>query len=330
MPQALALAQRVVSEPRVSAHLAPLRRDDRAGLARQVAREEVPERPLADEADAGRVLLRPRRDADPLRDRAHLALGRVAQGEQHRRELRLREAMQEVALVLGRVDGLQQFDRAALPRGPSYARVVAGGDPVGAERARVLEERRELDLAVAQHVGIRRAPRLVLAQEMREHALAVLRREVDRLEVDADHVGDARRVDQILARRAVRLGVVVLPVLHEHADDVVALLLQQPRRDRRVDAAGHADDHARASSHAGLLASWRRAQGRVSAAYPFARRRALRAWAAPAALTAAPPPARSRPARSRAGSASRRGSRRCSGSRAGCGARRGAPRARRR
>ena len=58
------------------------------------------------------------------------------------------------------------------------------------------------------------------------------------------HVGDRGGVDEVLARRAVLVVVVVLPVLHEEADDLVALLLQQPRGDRRVDAARHADDDA--------------------------------------------------------------------------------------
>ena len=108
----------------------------------------------------------------------------------------------------------------------------------------MVEERAELDLAVAQHVGIGRASRLVLAQELREHALAVLGREIDRFELDAEDVGDRRRVDQVLARRAMQVGVVVFPVLHEDADDVVTLLLQDPRGHRRIDAARHADDHA--------------------------------------------------------------------------------------
>ena len=113
----------------------------------------------------------------------------------------------------------------------------------------MVEERAELDLAVAQHVGIGRAPRLVLAQEMREHALAVFGREIDGFELDAEDVGDRRRIDQVLARRAMQVGVVVFPVLHEDADDIEALLLQHPRGHRRIDAARHADDHALAPRH---------------------------------------------------------------------------------
>ena len=66
----------------------------------------------------------------------------LAERKQHRRQLRLREPVQEVALVLRRVDRLQQLD--APPRPPAtHARVVTGRDPVGAERQRMVEERAE-------------------------------------------------------------------------------------------------------------------------------------------------------------------------------------------
>ena len=137
-----------------------------------------------------------------------------------------------------------------------YARLRRSADgkvellkAVDAERQRMVEERAELDLAVAEDVRVRRAPGLVVAQEQREHALAVFGGEVDRLEIDADDVRDRGRVDQVLAGRAVFVGIVLLPVLHEEADDLVALLLQQPRRDRRVDAARHADDDSLPACH---------------------------------------------------------------------------------
>ncbi len=244
----LPLAQRVVGEAVMAADDPALGRLDRARGPRQVARQEVAERPLADEADARRVLLRPGRDALAPGDRPDLALGHLAQRKQHRRQLLLRQLVQEVALVLGRVDRLQQLDAGG---GRPHAGVVARRDVVRAQRAGVIEERAELDLAVAQHVRVRRAAGLVLAQEVREHALAILGGEVDRLELDADDVRHRRRVDEVRARRAVLLGVVVLPVLHEDADDVAALLLQQPRGDRRVDAARHADDHPRTARHQG-------------------------------------------------------------------------------
>ncbi len=160
-------------------------------------------------------------------------------GKQCSRELRLVQPVQEVALVLARIDPAQKFVPAHRLTDP---RVVSRRDVLCAELQRMVEKRLELDLGIAEHVGVRRAAGRVFAQELGEHAVLVLGREVDRLEFDADHIGRRGRVDQILARRAVLVVVIVFPVLHEESDDVVTLLLQQPGRDRGVDPARHTDD----------------------------------------------------------------------------------------
>ena len=83
----------------------------------------------------------------------------------------------------------------------------------------------ELDLGVAQHVGVGRAAGLVLAQERGEDTVLVVGGEVDMLDLDADHVGHRGGVDEIDVARAVFAVVVVFPVLHEDADDLVACCL---------------------------------------------------------------------------------------------------------
>ena len=102
---------------------------------------------------------------------------------------------------------------------------MTGGDLLRAQPHRVVEEGLELDLGVAQHVGVGRAAGLVFAQELGEDAVLVLGREVDMLDLDADHVGHGGGVHEVLVGRAVFAVVVVFPVLHEDADHVVALLL---------------------------------------------------------------------------------------------------------
>ena len=92
----------------------------------------------------------------------------------------------------------------------------------------MVEEGVELDLAVAQHVRIRRAAAFVFPQEVGEHPRAIFGGEIDGLDVDADDVGHGRGIDEVLPRRTVSIGVVVFPVLHEHADDLVSLTLEQP------------------------------------------------------------------------------------------------------
>jgi len=168
-----------------------------------------------------------------------VALINIGEREQRFRELRLIQTMQEIALILGAVLSLEQLEFALEL---THTGVVAGGDLVGAERHGMVEESAELDFGVAQHIRVRRTTGLVFGKEGGEHALAVFLGEVDHFDVDADLVGDTHHVDQILARRAVFVVIVVFPVLHEKADHVPALLLQKQGGDRRIDTAGQADD----------------------------------------------------------------------------------------
>jgi len=100
--------------------------------------------------------------------------------------------VKKIALVLAGVKRLQQFEAAVDFAHPS---VVAGCDQV------------------------------VFAQEFGEYAILVFGGKVDRLDVDADHVGYAGRVQPVSAGRAEVVVVVIFPVLHEQANDFVALLL---------------------------------------------------------------------------------------------------------
>ena len=156
------------------------------------------------------------RQARLERDTPDLRFLQLAHRKHHARELFARQPMQKVALVLGGVDAAKQAIAAIHCLDP---RVVAGGDLLSPQAHRVVEERLELDLGVAQHIGVRRAAGSVLTQEFGEHAVLVFGGEIHRLELDADDIGRGRGVDQVLAGRAVLVGIVVLPVLHEEADD---------------------------------------------------------------------------------------------------------------
>ena len=118
---------------------------------------------------------------------------------------------------------------------------MARRDPVGPHRHGVVEKSAELDFGVAEDVRIGGAPRTVFAKEVREDALLVFLGEVDGLDVDADHVRRGGCVDEVLTRGAVFRVVVILPVLHEEADDVEALFFEEPGAHGGVDAAREAD-----------------------------------------------------------------------------------------
>ena len=186
-----------------------------------------------------------------LRQRAHLRLRQMRQRKQGRGELRLGEAVEEIALVLVGVRRAQQRGAATGVR--ALADVMPGGDVFRAARDGVVEEGLELDLGVAQHVGVGGAAGLVFGEEVAEHAFLVFGGEVDRLDLDAEHVGHRQHVEKVLARSALLGIVVVVPVLHEDAEHVVALLFQQIGGDGGIDPARHADDNF--SAHAWLTKS---------------------------------------------------------------------------
>ena len=73
------------------------------------------------------------------------------------------DAVQKIALILCRVARLEQFRAAA---GMDDPRVVAGGDPCGAQALHVIQANAEFDFSIAQHIRIRRAAGRVFAQEM--------------------------------------------------------------------------------------------------------------------------------------------------------------------
>ena len=94
--------------------------------------------------------------------------------------------------------------------------------------------------------GLGVAPRQVRVEERLQDAGIELALEVEDVERDAELAGDATRVvggverAAALLELAVRVGDVVQA--HPDADDLDALLVQERRRDRRIDAARHGDE----------------------------------------------------------------------------------------
>ena len=145
--------------------------------------------------------------------------------------------MQEVGLVFGGVDSFVQL-RAA--RAIDALRVMPGGQALGTQAPGMGQTDAELDLAIAQHIGVWRAASALLGEEVREHLPAILGREIDLVQGDAELTTDGAGVLEVLCDGAV--GVILVPIRHEQAFDVVTLLPQRQRCDRRVDAARQPDD----------------------------------------------------------------------------------------
>jgi len=235
---------------------------DHPRLGRQVALQELGERALADEADAGAVALVVHRQRALVRDATHRGFGQVPDGKHRPGQQVTGHAVQEVGLVLGGVRGAQQVRPPADEGG---AGIVAGREPPRAEPLGVLEAHAELDLAIAGNVGIRRASGAQFLEEVREHAVAVLRREVHGVQRNAELVADLARVLQVGRSRAVTV-LVLVPVAHEQRVHVVTGVLEQRGRDGGIHAAGDAEDDSLCAAHAAILACSPSCRGCVSPA----------------------------------------------------------------
>ena len=176
---------------------------------------------------------------------AYLGLGQLAEWEPGVGQLFLPQAVQEVRLVLVLVTGAAQLRAPVGVRGTP--RVVACRDRVAVVQVpSPAEERPELHLRIAVGAGSRRRAAQVRAQERRQHARFELALEVHHVERDPELARDSARVLRSIERAAALLELrdAVRDVVqaHPHADNLVALLGQERRRDGRIDTTGHRDE----------------------------------------------------------------------------------------
>ena len=193
---------------------------------------------ILDEADLVAVGLRRHVEAQRFGARSHLSLGQSAYREHRVRELLLRQREEEVSLVLiGVGAALEQPPPVTVALDPC---VVPRRHAGGAEALGAVEERGELQVAVAVGARHRRAARGVLADEVRDDGVLELALEVQDVVRDADRLRHAARIVEVVERAAAAESLPVAPLvveLHGQADHLVTLLGEQGRGDRGVYAA---------------------------------------------------------------------------------------------
>jgi hypothetical protein len=123
---------------------------------------------------------------------------------------------------------------------------MSGRQHPGAELARGREQIAELDRLVALDARHRRLARHIALGEAVDHHFLEAALVVEHVMGNADPFRHRTRVIDVLAGAAgtfaVGRGAMVVE-LQRDADDVVALGLEQRRRDRGIDATRHGDDH---------------------------------------------------------------------------------------
>ncbi len=161
------------------------------------------------------------------------------------------EHIEHVRLVLGRIDGAQE----PVPlRAMFDAGVVAGRDIVRFQGRQAIHQRPVLDVFVAADAGVRSSPGGILADEVVDHRGLEFLFEVHHVVANAQLPRHPACVANILDRAALLVPLELVrasfrPQPHGHADDLVALLMQQRSRHGAIDSAGHANDDPGSVSH---------------------------------------------------------------------------------
>ena len=163
------------------------------------------------------------------------------------RKLFLREHIQDVALILALIYGLQKLPASRFLT-ETDAGIVPGHDTIEALPQRVLKQRVEFQKTVAVDAGIRCASRLVFRNKFADDLLFEKPGKADRFVWDA----------QLMAHEGcvvfIPVGAAALWVLalkrggavqaHRRAGTVVPCLSHQQSGDRAVHAAAHGDQGA--------------------------------------------------------------------------------------
>ena len=103
-----------------------------------------------------------------------------------------------------------------------------------------MEESIELDLAVAEHVGIGCTAAGVLVEHIVHHSLPVFAGKIHEVEGDTNLAGHQFGHELVFFPLAVAVqgALGVVPVLHKHPKNIVALCFEQQGRDAGVNASG--------------------------------------------------------------------------------------------
>jgi len=155
-------------------------------------------------------------------------------------KLRLRELVEHIALVLAPIDAAQQMAAPALK---GDAGVVSGGDVVVAQRERTIQQRAELEAAVAVDAGVGRASGAVFGDEEVHHVAREALRFVEHIKIHAEPRGDGARVLRVRGGAAAALRRLAIVELEHRARAVIALPGEQKRGGAGIHAAAHRDHH---------------------------------------------------------------------------------------
>jgi hypothetical protein len=176
----------------------------------------------------------------------HFLFGHVPNGKQSSGQLLLAQGVEEVGLILVGIHSPEQGIPTVLP---ADLGVVPRGQVIRLQIQGLFQESLELDLLVAQNIGIGRAPPLVLLQEIDENPIPVLLFKIHCIIRNADLIADPPHIIIVFIRCAQAAFIPLIPVLHEDTYDFIACFFQHQCGDGGIHSPGHSHHYTRHFQH---------------------------------------------------------------------------------
>ena len=231
-PQAAPLANRVMDDARMASEHPAINMHDvaRHRRARRQAFDEIAVSAGWHEANILAVGFIGDRQAKPAGEGADLGFFHIAERKPQQLELRLGRREQEIALIAGKV--IRAVERTIARSFKPGRHVMAGRQDIGAEVLRRFKQIGEFDFAIAGNARYGRLPRRITLRERRDDLALEPLLVVEHIMRDAEPGGGKTRIVNILSGATGSFAVnrrAMVVKLQRHADDVVALLLEQER-----------------------------------------------------------------------------------------------------
>ena len=198
--------------------------------------EEGAEISFSDKADTCGVLLFRRGETVLFGKASDFGLRDVGKREKDVIDLRGRDLVQKVGLILIFIGGAHKVGFAVFVLDTA---IMSGRDEVGAQLHGAIAEDAEFYFAVTKDVRVGRATFFIFVNEMQKNVVPIFVRKIDRIIRDIEAVANAANVRIILFGSATTVVVRFFPIVHEHPDDVIALLFQKGGGDATVHTSAH-------------------------------------------------------------------------------------------
>ena len=180
-----------------------------------------------------------------VRQGAHSCFFHAAQGQKRVRQLLLRQAIQHIALIFGRIQSF--FQKKSAVFGAFNAGIMPGDDMRAAELLRALIQLFELQVAIAVNAGVGRFSVFIGMHKAVDHAAFKAVGKIEDMVGHAELFRDGTRVLHIIQRAAAvftrETERVVCKQLHGNADTVESRLAAQIGGNTGIHTAAHGNDN---------------------------------------------------------------------------------------